>query len=248
MRSQSQRFTKTWPARGASFHLWQISEGVPLVRTLSKMILTGSASLALILPTAATPVDGQHLLPSACALSAGKAENIDRTQAEALATVQALMAARLTLMTQVAQTKWNTGAPIEDPAREQQLLDDIRLRAAQANLSPDWVVHFFRLQVEAGKEIQYMLFAQWDSEERGKFDHPVDLRADIRPRLDQMTPKLIGALSVAWPAIVSGKVHLKSCSPRALISGAGCVTPLSLVPLMDGSARADQRRTVTPIP
>jgi Chorismate mutase type II len=50
-----------------------------------------------------------------------------------------------------SKVKWNTGSAIEDPEREQKILQDVGAKAKQANLPPQWVQHFFRLQIEAAK-------------------------------------------------------------------------------------------------
>jgi len=47
--------------------------------------------------------------------------------------------------------KWNTESAIEDPEREQKILQDVGAKAKQANLPPQWVQHVFRLQIEAAK-------------------------------------------------------------------------------------------------
>jgi len=72
-----------------------------------------------------------------------------------------LIERRLALMEEVSKAKWNTGSAIEDPEREQKLLQDVEAKARQADLPPQWVQHFFRLQIEAAKLVQYQLFSQW---------------------------------------------------------------------------------------
>jgi len=177
----------------------------------------------------------------ACSSHRG-AHGIVRKQSAAMCRVQSLMVTRLELMTEVARNKWNDGSPIEDFPREQQVLEETRVLASRAKLPPDWVVHFFRLQIEAAKEVQYQLLARWDADRLTEFDQTVDLRSEIRPKLDRLTIDLISALADAWPEIRSGTPVMKSCSADDLIAGADCTTTLSLVPFLDGSAKATLRR------
>ena len=69
-----------------------------------------------------------------------------------------LIGARLSIMQEVAKYKWNNNAPIEDPDREQKLLDSVGKQAQAAGLQLQWAQHFFRLQIEAAKLAQYQLF------------------------------------------------------------------------------------------
>src|SRR5580698_1014820 len=66
-----------------------------------------------------------------------------------------LVAERLSLMTDVAKTKWNSGSEIEDPIREQQLLSDVGVKAKTLGVPTEWAQHFFRFQIEAAKQVQY---------------------------------------------------------------------------------------------
>jgi hypothetical protein len=70
--------------------------------------------------------------------------------------------------------KWNTGSAIEDPEREQKILQDVGAKAKQANLPPQWVQHFFRLQIEAAKLVQYQIAGPYRSFYRRRRVHRND--------------------------------------------------------------------------
>ncbi|MFZ6709390.1 gamma subclass chorismate mutase AroQ [Undibacterium sp. TC9W] len=112
-----------------------------------------------------------------------------------------LMQQRLNLAQDVATYKWNAKAAIDDPVREQQILDALAQQATQYGLAPRQVQDFFTAQIVAGKMIQTALFAQWVSKAQAPFDNPPDLKTAIRPALDKLTPQLLTALAEAQPAL-----------------------------------------------
>ncbi len=116
--------------------------------------------------------------------------------------IATLINERLSMMPDVARYKWNSGGAIEDPPREQQLLDSVRQQALQQGLPAARVTAFFAAQIEAAKVVQRELFEQWRLSGQGKFDSVVDLAAQIRPRLDSLNPQFLEALA-AVPADLS---------------------------------------------
>ncbi|MCW5299253.1 gamma subclass chorismate mutase AroQ [Herbaspirillum lusitanum] len=109
---------------------------------------------------------------------------------------------RLDVAVKVAQTKWNSGAPINDPARERQILDDLTASLKTADTQEkSFMRRFFQAQFDAGKIIQAALHAQWRQEAHARFASPPDLARDIRPELDRLTPLLIDALGQVRPLL-----------------------------------------------
>ena len=146
-----------------------------------------------------------------------------------------LIAGRLKYIEQVSRSKWNSRSPIEDPAREQVILEDVNLKAAKLGLPPIWAQHFFRLQIEASKQIEYQLFAEWQQKRQGRFPDALDLKSQIRPRLDEMTESLLLALRANWNLLSSrdGAQKVKACR----VSSAYPQTlKVALSPLIDRSA------------
>jgi chorismate mutase-like protein len=118
-----------------------------------------------------------------------------------LAPLRTLLAERLALMPDVARHKWNTRSPIEDLAREGQIIAGLQRDAAAVGIPAPWAERFFRAQIEAAKVIQRDLFARWEASGRGKFADVPDLGTVIRPRLDALTVQLLRTLAAAWPAL-----------------------------------------------
>lgn len=104
-----------------------------------------------------------------------------------------LVIERLLVSDDVAASKFGTGSPIEDPVREQQVLDQVRRQAGEAGVDPDAAVTFFRDQITASKVVQKGLFARWTAHpEQAPTTRP-DL-AQIRARLDRLTTDLLRRL------------------------------------------------------
>ncbi|HKS43777.1 MAG TPA: chorismate mutase [Amycolatopsis sp.] len=106
---------------------------------------------------------------------------------------------RVRLADQVAAAKFGTTQPIDDPAREQQVLDAMAAKAPSLGLDPAAVTTFFRDQIEANKIVQRGRYAYWTAHpDRAPTSRP-DLSA-IRPRIDQVNNTLLQELSDIAPA------------------------------------------------
>lgn len=109
-----------------------------------------------------------------------------------LTTLVGLSAERLLLADKVAEAKFGTPAPIDDPAREQQVLDQATTLAQTVGLDTTTTVTFFRAQIEASKQVQRALFTRWATS--APTEHP-DLATQVRPQLDGITSALIDQLA-----------------------------------------------------
>ena len=104
-------------------------------------------------------------------------------------------ARRLTIAEQVALAKWDSGAPVEDAAREAQVIASATKAGESRDLDPAWVSNFFRAQIEANKLVQYSLLAEWRRAGKAPDHTPVNLALTIRPELDNVEAALIGELA-----------------------------------------------------
>ena len=105
-------------------------------------------------------------------------------------------AERLAVAEQVALAKWDSGAPVEDEAREAQVVSDAVKAGEARGLKSDEVSRFFRAQIEANKLVQYSLLADWRRIGKAPEHKPVSL-ASVRPKLDQLELEMIDELSGA---------------------------------------------------
>ncbi|ONI74553.1 chorismate mutase [Kribbella sp. ALI-6-A] len=105
-----------------------------------------------------------------------------------------LVIERLRVSDDVAASKFGTDSPIENPVREQQVLDQVRAQAEVLGLDPNDAVAFFRDQITASKEVQTGLFARWTAHPDQAPTSRPDLE-QIRLRLDQLTTALLQQLA-----------------------------------------------------
>ncbi len=148
-----------------------------------------------------------------------------------------LMHERLMLMPDVARSKWNSGTAIEDVPRENAIIDALAAQAGQAGVPLAWAKAFFRAQIEAAKNVQSALFERWRQEKAGQFAGVPDLKGDLRPRLDALTPKLLKALTDSWGLLhnAAGQQAVRAQVERQL-GAAGKAGAMAAAPLSDGSA------------
>lgn len=110
-----------------------------------------------------------------------------------------LIQKRLVIMHEVARTKWNQNLPIEDKAREQQILQKLVKQADQYDIEASWVTQFFEAQIEAAKGVQRADFSQWREQGMGLFDSTLSLREDLRFYIDRINQEMIELLSKMEP-------------------------------------------------
>jgi chorismate mutase-like protein len=147
-------------------------------------------------------------------------ERFDPVAARAPAAELALLIdARLALVLEVARSKWNSGAAIEDAPREQALLASLRERGAELGLATAQVERFFGAQIEAAKLLQRELFARWRRERRAPFAGVQDLGGEIRPAIDAVTTRMLEALArlqSASGAVLPQVSVMRDISPAAV--------------------------------
>lgn len=104
---------------------------------------------------------------------------------------------RLELAKEVARSKWNSHAPIEDLPREKAILQALVEQAQSYGLDPKFVETFFQAQIHASKTEQRRWQERWKSENAPPFAE-TDLNV-IRRRLDKLTPLTLQALRDSRP-------------------------------------------------
>lgn len=112
-------------------------------------------------------------------------------------------AQRLAIGDQVALSKWDSGASVEDVAREEAVISNAVAQGQRANLATADVTRFFKAQIEANKLVQYEALATWRRTGYAPPHAPVDLAGTIRPELDRLQTKMIDELAEAAPVLES---------------------------------------------
>ncbi|MET9315537.1 chorismate mutase [Kribbella sp. NPDC003505] len=104
-----------------------------------------------------------------------------------------LVAQRILIGDDVAASKYFSGKPVDDPVREQQILEAVRASAVRLGIDPDSTAAFFRAQIEASKVVQRGLLAYWAAHPGKAPTTGPDLNV-IRERLDTLTTQLLAEL------------------------------------------------------
>ncbi|WP_235079673.1 chorismate mutase [Amycolatopsis orientalis] len=143
-----------------------------------------------------------------------------------LGTLTELVIERLRVSDDVAAAKFGSDSPIDDPAREQQVLDEVRRQAAALGLAPDAAAMFFRDQITASKIVQRGLFARWTA-------HPGEAPVarpglgQIRTRLDRLTTDLLRQLKATMPV----RTQPVPCAVQLTLAAGSAVVRKRLDPL-----------------
>ncbi|MFC9356313.1 chorismate mutase [Rhodococcus sp. NPDC057014] len=116
---------------------------------------------------------------------------------------------RLATADTVASAKWGTPSPIDDPAREAQVLGAVATQAADEGLSVPRVQQIFRDQIEANKAVQRALFSWWSVAPGAAPTVRPDL-TEVRPVIDRQNTDIL----------------LQLREQEDLLAGPGCVPAL----------------------
>jgi chorismate mutase len=110
---------------------------------------------------------------------------------ETLRPLTDISAQRVLVADKVAAAKFGTPAPIDDPAREQVVLDNVRTLSVQLGIDPAVSVPIFADQIEANKVVQRGLYALWTAHPELIPTEKPDLVKEVRPILDRITADLL---------------------------------------------------------
>ena len=128
------------------------------------------------------------------AISAALPYVVHAEERNTLATLIDASAQRLSLAKDVALAKWDSGAPVEDPARERHVIGAAIAAGRKSGLPVELLNRFFSAQIEANKVIQYALLADWQRQGKAPPHSPVNLAQNVRPQIDRIQAVLISAL------------------------------------------------------
>ena len=104
-----------------------------------------------------------------------------------------LLARRLALAPAIAAWKRARGLPIEDPAREERVVESAVAHARGAGLATEPVAALFQLQIQLGKRIQADAVV---AEAPGP---PLDLPTRLRPELERLGRRIVASAAVVAP-------------------------------------------------
>ncbi|GAB7034973.1 chorismate mutase [Streptomyces sp. NPDC021749] len=177
-------------------------------RPMRRALIAGAAATLLL--TGAGGAVAAPAAPSPAAPAAARAHS----PYDMLRPLAELSAERLATGDLVAAAKWGTGSPIDDPAREQQVLDAVAEQARQLGADPAVTVRIFRDQIEANKIVQRGLHRRWDADPSQAPAERPDL-GEVRKEINRINTELVRAIAASAPAR-----SVPSCRPLLTVAGA----------------------------
>ncbi|MGW7515542.1 chorismate mutase [Streptomyces sp. NPDC054796] len=178
----------------------------PFPRKLGAALAVAVAAASLTALGAGTSAAATPRTASAPAPAPGPAA---APATEGIPAIAGLSAERVRLADKVAAAKWGTDQPIDDPARERQVLADVAERSVGMGIDPAEATAVFRDQIEANKLVQRGLFARWEAHPEERPTERPDLAKEVRPALDRITTGLLERLKETEDAR-----HAPSCAAR----------------------------------
>ncbi|WP_413811541.1 chorismate mutase [Streptomyces sp. OE57] len=105
-----------------------------------------------------------------------------------------LSAQRVLVADEVAAAKWGTDSPIDDPAREREVLEAVARQAEELGADPVATSRIFRDQIEAGKAVQRGLYSRWDADPSQVPTERPDLDR-VRLEINRINGELVRAIA-----------------------------------------------------
>lgn len=109
------------------------------------------------------------------------------------------MEQRLEIARHVAWSKYQDNLPVKDARREAALMDSLVKQGRAAGVPEARVRIFFGAQIEASCEVQAHLIHKWKRGATLPTYPPVDLKKDIRPKLDAISAEMLVLLRKVGP-------------------------------------------------
>src|SRR5262249_36473166 len=134
-------------------------------------------------------------------------------------------AQRVQIADAVAAAKWGTGASIDDPVREQAVLDSAVAKSRQLAIDPAASAQVFTDQIEASKAVQYALYARWSANPGQAPTTRPDL-GRVRPILDQITDELLTQLKSTQDVRAGGGCATQLAGARQHVAQARALDPI----------------------
>jgi len=134
-------------------------------------------------------------------------------------------ARRLQVAEPVVASKFHTGGPIEDPAREGQVLAYVSAEATKVGVESAYVTTVFRDQIDATVAIQYSRLSEWKLDPASAPIDAPDL-ASTRGIIDALNREMVTEMADEWDVL-----HSPSCVADLDAAKAAVVRARSLDPL-----------------
>lgn len=127
-----------------------------------------------------------------------------------------VVARRLALMPAVARWKWERRLPIEDHARELEVIHGFVQQAHQRGLDQQEAQTIIVAQLEAAKMVQQECFDRWNRSPPPRDSQLLDLGGDLRPHIDRLNRELLDVVSSKSTLELTDIATLPPATQRAL--------------------------------
>jgi chorismate mutase len=111
-------------------------------------------------------------------------------------------AQRLQTADSVAAAKFKAGGPVDDPQREQQVIDNVATLAAAKHIDAEYVKGIFRDQMDATTAIEHARFADWRLNPGIAPVAAPDL-ASLRATIDRLNQIMVDEIAAQWDSLNS---------------------------------------------
>lgn len=144
---------------------------------------------------------------------------------ESLEALADFAAQRVQIADAVAAAKWGTNVPIDDPGREQAVLDSVATKSTQLAIDPAVSIEVFTDQIEANKAVQYALYSRWSAHPDQAPTSRPDL-GQVRPILDHITDGLLAQLKATQDVRTHSGCATQLAAARQHVTQARALSPL----------------------
>jgi chorismate mutase len=114
-------------------------------------------------------------------------------------------AQRLQTADPVAASKYRTGGQVDDPQREQQVIDAVTADATANHIDSAYVHDVFRNQIDATDSVEHSRFAQWKIDPGAAPATAPDLSTS-RTTIDKLNQTMVDEIAKQWAVL-----HSPSC-------------------------------------
>ncbi|MDY6999702.1 MAG: chorismate mutase [Actinomycetota bacterium] len=132
---------------------------------------------------------------------------------------------RLQVADPVAAAKLHNGGLIQDPEREQQVLDAVAAEAAARQIDPGYVTAAFRDQIDATVAVEYRRLADWKLDPASAPAGAPDL-ASSRQTIDALNRVMVAEMAEEWALLHSPACGGELDAARAAVAQDRALDPL----------------------
>lgn len=128
-------------------------------------------------------------------------------------------AQRLQTADPVAAAKYNSGGPIDDPRREQQVIDTVTSAAAAKHIDTEYIRAVFHNQMDATSAVEHARFADWKLNPGTAPTAVADLSV-IRATIDRFNQIMVNEVGAQWDWLNSSDCVVELANAKAAVVAA----------------------------